>query len=173
MSWKNYQTEVSIPGPPFGFQANVGDARIAGVESTVEWVLIDGLHLSFSGNYDDARLRSDTYDSPTFMVLPGERLSEAPLFNSSAVARYERQISNERAYVQIDVEHKGSKWNALQTGARILQPQYSLINLRIGLGDDPGAWRAEGYITKWPTSGPWSMRTPPATTTIREYPHRN
>lgn len=30
---------------------------------------------------------------------------------------------------------------------RILQPQYSLINFRMGAGNGAGAWRAEGYIT--------------------------
>jgi outer membrane receptor protein involved in Fe transport/tetratricopeptide (TPR) repeat protein len=146
MLWKDYQTTVSIAGPPFGFQANIGDARIAGVESTVEWVPLDGLHLSLSGNYNDARLRSDAYQNPSFVVLPGERLSEAPLFNGSAIARYERHIATARAFAQIDVEHKGSMWNALPVDQRILQPQYSLVNLRIGWGDDAGTWRAEGYV---------------------------
>ena len=147
MLWNNYQTSVSIAGPPYGFQANIGNARIAGVESTLEWVPVDGLHLSFSGNYNDARLRSNEYQSPSFMVLAGERLSEAPLFNCSGVARYERHIANQSAYAQMDVEHKGSMWNSLQLDKRILQPEYSLINLRLGVGDAGGVWRAEGYVT--------------------------
>jgi outer membrane receptor protein involved in Fe transport/tetratricopeptide (TPR) repeat protein len=147
MLWKDYQTGVSIAGPPYGFQANIGNARIAGLESTLEWVPIDGLHLSFSGNYNDARLRSNEYQSPSFMVLPGERLSDAPLFNCSGAARYERHIASESVYAQIDVEHKGSMWNSLPVDQRMLQPEYSLINLRIGLGNAAGAWRAEGYIT--------------------------
>jgi outer membrane receptor protein involved in Fe transport/tetratricopeptide (TPR) repeat protein len=147
MLWKDYQTAVSIAEPPHGFQANVGDARIAGVESTLEWLPIDGLHLSFSGNYNDARLRSNVYQNPSFIVLPGERLSEAPLFNCSGVARYERHFAGESAFAQIDVEHKGSMWNSLKVDTRMRQPEYSLINLRVGLGDAAGAWRAEGYVT--------------------------
>jgi outer membrane receptor protein involved in Fe transport/tetratricopeptide (TPR) repeat protein len=147
MSWKDYQTSVNIPVSPYGFQANIGDARITGLESNVQWVPIDGLHLSFSGSYNDARLRSNAYQNPSFLVLPGERLSEAPLFNCSGVARYERHIANESAYAQIDVEHKGSMWNSLKVDTRVLQPEYSLINLRVGVGDAAGAWRAEGYVT--------------------------
>ena len=147
MLWQNYQTDVKVAGPPYGFQANIGDARIAGVESTLEVVPIDGLHLSLRGTYNDARLRNDKYENPNFLVLPGERLSEAPLFNGSAVARYERRIANDSAYGQIDVSHKGSMWNGLQVDQRILQPGYSLINLRIGLSDAAGAWRVEGYVT--------------------------
>ena len=147
MVWNHYQTTVSLAGPPYSFQANVGDARIAGVESTLEWVPVDGLHLSLSGNYNDARLRSNEYQSPSFMVLAGERLSEAPLFNGSGVARYERPIGNQSAYAQLDVQYKGSMWNALQLDRRVLQPGYSLINLRVGVGNGGGAWRAEGYVT--------------------------
>jgi iron complex outermembrane recepter protein len=147
MLWKGYQTDVSVAGPPYGFQANVGDARIAGLESTLEVVPIDGLHLSFNGNYNDARLGSNEYQNPSFVVLPGERLSEAPLFNCSGVARYEWHVASDGAYAQVDVAHKGSMWNSLQVDRRILQPQYSLINLRMGLGSAAGVWRAEGYVT--------------------------
>ncbi len=147
MLWKDYQTNVSIVGPPYGFRANIGDARIAGLESTVEVVPVDGLHLSFSGNYNDARLRSNEYQNPDFLVLPGERLSEAPLFNCSGIARYEWHVARDTAYAQIDVAHKGSMWNSLRVDRRILQPEYSIFNLHVGLGDAAGAWRAEGYVT--------------------------
>jgi outer membrane receptor protein involved in Fe transport len=38
-------------------------------------------------------------------------------------------------------------WNALQIDQRKLQPEYSLINLRLGVGNAGGTWRAEGYVT--------------------------
>jgi outer membrane receptor protein involved in Fe transport len=38
-------------------------------------------------------------------------------------------------------------WNSLPADQRILQPQYSLINVRVGWGDATGTWRAEGYVT--------------------------
>ena len=147
MMWRGYQTNVSVADPPYGFQANIGDARIAGLESTVEAVPIDGLHLSFSGNYNDARLQSNADQNPDFVVLPGERLPEAPLFNCSGVARYEWRVANDGAYAQIDISHKGSMWNSLQVDRRILQPEYSIINWHIGLSDAAGGWRAEAYVT--------------------------
>jgi iron complex outermembrane recepter protein len=147
MLWKNYQTDVAVVGPPFGFQANAGDARISGVETTLEVVPIDGLHLSFDGNYNDARLRNIGYQNPDFVVLPGERLSEAPLFNCSAIARYEHRIAGSSAFAQMDIAHKGSMYNSLQVDRRVLQPEYSLINLRVGLGETGGTWRAEGYVS--------------------------
>jgi hypothetical protein len=104
------------------------------------------LHLSLNGNYNDSRLRSNAYQNPSFVVIPGERLPEAPLFNCSAVARYEWRIAAEGAYVQVDVAHKGSMWNSLEVDQRSLQPAYTLVNLRVGLSDPAGAWRAEGYV---------------------------
>jgi outer membrane receptor protein involved in Fe transport/tetratricopeptide (TPR) repeat protein len=147
MAWKDYQTSVSIPVSPYGFNANIGNARITGLETTLEIAPVDGLHISFNGNYNDSRLRSNQYQNPNFAVLAGERLPEAPLFNYSAIARYERHIASESAYAQIDVAHKGSMWNSIKVDERMLQPAYNLVNLRMGIGDPAGAWRTEAYVT--------------------------
>jgi outer membrane receptor protein involved in Fe transport/tetratricopeptide (TPR) repeat protein len=147
MAWKDYQVGVSIPVAPYGFNANIGDARITGLETTLEMLPVEGLHLSLTGNYNDSRLRSNAFQNSSFVVIPGERLPEAPLFNASAIARYERRIASDKAYAQVDVGHKGSMWNSLQADQRTLQPAYSLVNLRFGLSDAAGAWQAEGYVT--------------------------
>ena len=147
MAWKDYQVGVSIPVAPYGFNANIGDARITGLETTLEILPVDGLHLSLNGNYNNARLRSNAFQNPSFLVIPGERLPEAPLFNASAIARYERRIASRTAYAQGDVAHKGSMWNSLQVNQRTLQPAYSIVNLRFGLNGAAGAWQAEGYVT--------------------------
>ena len=55
------QVQVSIPTPPYAFGANVGDARVYGIESSLEWQPLAGLHLSLTGNYNDARLVSDAF----------------------------------------------------------------------------------------------------------------
>jgi outer membrane receptor protein involved in Fe transport/tetratricopeptide (TPR) repeat protein len=145
MAWKNYQTQVNLP--QFDFNANVGDARVIGLETTLQTVPLEGLHVSFSASYNDARLRSDSFENASFLAIPGERLPEAPVFNCSGIARYERHIESMSAFAQVDVAHKGSMWNSLQTDERTLQPAYSLLNFRFGFGDAAGAWRAEGYVT--------------------------
>jgi outer membrane receptor protein involved in Fe transport len=48
--------------------------------------------------------------------------------------------------------HKGDMWNDLHVAGsngfpRILQPSYSLLNLRFGLAPTGGQWLAEFYIT--------------------------
>jgi len=148
MQWKNYQIAVSVPRPPFGFNANVGDVRIAGFESTLELRSAEGWQLTLNANYNDSRLRSDTFQNPVFLVVPGERLPEAPSLNWSAVVRYEAAVSaGARAFAQFDVAHKGNMWNDLRLDVRVLQPAYSLSNLRFGLTQPDGHWRAEAYIT--------------------------
>ncbi len=148
MLWNAYQVGESIPDPPFSFQTNVGDARILGVESSLEVRPLEGLNLSVNGNYNDARLRSTAFQNPNFFLLPGERLAEAPIFNFNAVARYERHVTPAAlAFAQVDVAHKGSMWNDLRVDVRTLQPAYTLGNVRFGLSDPAGSWRAEGYIT--------------------------
>ena len=57
-----------------------------------------------------------------------------------------------KAYAQFDVTHKGDMWNDLHVqGAngfpRILQPGYSLMNVRVGLNPAGGHWLAELYVT--------------------------
>ena len=148
MPWKGYQINVSLPVAPFAFQANIGDARIAGVESTVEIRPLDGLQVSVAGNYNDATLRSDAFQRPDFLVVPGERLPEAPELNWSAVVRYEHALLTlVRGYTQVDIAHKGGMWNDVRLDHRVWQPPYTLFNLRLGLAQADGHWQAEAYAT--------------------------
>jgi outer membrane receptor protein involved in Fe transport/tetratricopeptide (TPR) repeat protein len=148
MPWKDYQVNVTVPQPPFAFNANIGDARIYGVESTLEWQPVGGLRLVLAANYNNATLRSDEFQNPAFIVVPGERLPEAPEFNFNVIGRYEwiRQATLQ-LFTQIDVSYKGSMWNDLRVDQRVLQPAYTIANLRLGAGSSDGAWRAEAFIT--------------------------
>jgi outer membrane receptor protein involved in Fe transport len=109
---------------------------------------VTGLTLSFDGNYNDARIKSDEYQSPVYTVVPGERLPEAPYFNFNAIARYERPINPQfRAFMQFDAAHKGDMWNDLREDTRTLQPAYTICNVRAGIGSPVGGWTAEAYVT--------------------------
>ena len=109
MQWQRYQVAVPIPVLPYAFNANIGDARIRGLEANLEVPPLRGLNLSASVNYNDARLTSNSFQSPTFLVVPGERLPEAPLLNFNVIARYERHVApNLLAFARTDIAHKGS-----------------------------------------------------------------
>jgi outer membrane receptor protein involved in Fe transport len=86
-------------------------------------------------------------------VLPGEHLPYVPYFDWSANTRYERPIKDAlHGYAQFDASHKGDMFNTLQTSGsnglpRVLQPGYSILNLRFGLNEVDQHWMSELYIT--------------------------
>jgi iron complex outermembrane receptor protein len=155
MPWKNLQTLVFDPSlcPSSSFNANVGNARVYGMESNIKYQATSALSLEFSASYNDARVLTNSFANASFAVAPGERLPYDPYFSYSGNARYEAPIRDAlKAYVQYDIAHKGDMWNALQTSGsnglpRVLQPGYSVMNVRFGLDQTDAHWLAELYIT--------------------------
>ena len=153
MDWKNLQTllyDINICAPS-SFNANVGDGRIYGVESNVDYKIGD--HWSFQGSasYTDAHLVSSVFS--TFAVNVGERLPYVPYFNYSANLRYEHPLgASLHGYAQFDLAHKGDMWDDLHVAGsngfpRILQPDYTVLNLRFGLNPGSSHWLAELYVS--------------------------
>ena len=153
MNWKNLQSiiyDVDICAPS-SFYVNVGDARVYGVESNVDYKLGENWSLQGSGSYTDSHLISSPYVA--FEPNVGERLPYVPYFSYSANLRYEHPLgANLKGYAQLDVAHKGDMWDDLHVAGsngfpRILQPAYTLLNLRLGLNPGGGHWLAELYVT--------------------------
>jgi iron complex outermembrane recepter protein len=153
MNWKDLQTlifDVNIC-PSSSFNANVGNARVYGVESNVEYLITDNWSLQASVSYTDSHLIESNYS--TFEGNVGERLPYVPYFNYSGNLRYQHPLgANLRGYGQFDVAHKGDMWNDLHVAGsngfpRMLQPEYSLMNLRFGVNSANGRWLAELYCT--------------------------
>jgi iron complex outermembrane receptor protein len=153
MNWKQLQTiiyDVNIC-PSSSFYVNVGGARIYGVESNVDYKVNENWSMQAAGSYTDSHLISSPY--PTFEPNVGERLPYVPYFSWSWNLRYEHPLTQGlRGYGQIDMAHKGDMWNDLHVAGsngfpRILQPDYSILNLRLGLNPAGGHWLTEFYIT--------------------------
>jgi len=153
MNWKDLQTliyDIDVCAPS-SFNANVGEARITGVESNVDFKLNEHWSLQASASYTDSNLVSSTYD--TFKPNVGERLPFVPYFAYSWNVRYDHALGSAfHGFAQFDMAHKGGMWDDLHVvGAngfpRILQPAYSILNLRLGLSPRGGHWLAELYIT--------------------------
>jgi len=154
MPWKNYQTAVfDLSICPITFNANIGDARVYGTESNVQYKVTEALSLQASASYNDSHLTSNTFDNPNFIVTPGERLPYVPYFNYSANARYEQPLGDRlKGYAQFDIAHKGDMWSDLRAVSahgfgRSLQPAYEISNLRFGVESPSQHWTAEVYIT--------------------------
>ncbi|HEX4153748.1 MAG TPA: TonB-dependent receptor plug domain-containing protein [Steroidobacteraceae bacterium] len=155
MPWKNYQTLLFDPQicAASSFNENVGDARIYGMESNVKFQPNARLSMGLSASYNDSRITRNNYYNTNFEVYPGERLPYVPYFNWSGNVRYELPIHDAlHWYAQYDATHKGDMFNSLQaTGTNglpyVLQPGYTLMNLRAGLDQLDEHWTAELYIT--------------------------
>ncbi len=140
MHWKQLQTiiyDVDICAPS-SFYVNVGNARVYGVESNINYKISDNWSLQAAGSYTDSRLVSTQYT--TFEPNVGERLPFVPYFSWSWNLRYEHPlVTGLRGYAQIDMAHKGDMWDDLHV--------YSILNLRLGLNPEGGHWLTEFYIT--------------------------
>lgn len=152
MRWHDLQTliyDVDICAPS-SFNVNVGDARIYGAESNVEFKPDEHWTVQASGSYTDSHLVSSPY--ATFQGNVGERLPFVPYFSYSMNVRYQHRLgAGLNGYAQFDVAHKGDMWNDLHVAGsngfgRIDQPGYSLMNLRLGLNPEGGRWLAELYV---------------------------
>ena len=160
MDWK--QLQVFLYNPQIcqssSFNINIGDARIYGVESNVDYRLNEKLSLQASASYTDSRVISASL--PGNEIYVNERLPFVPYFSWSWNARYEQPLGgNLRGYVQFDMAHKGDMWNDINPNnknltdvnglglPRILQPAYTIMNLRFGLSPEGASWLAELYVT--------------------------
>ena len=154
MDWKNLQALIynALVCSSASYNINVGNARIYGVESNIDYHVTDNLTFQASVNYTDAKVTEAV--NPDYAPYVGERLPFSPYFNWSWNVRYEHPLASEmRGYFQFDMAHKGDMYNGLNpndvnTGLpRVLQPAYTLMNLRLGLTPVGARWLAEFYIT--------------------------
>jgi iron complex outermembrane recepter protein len=155
MDWKDLQALIydALVCPTSSYNVNVGDARIYGAESNIDYHITDNLSLQASVNYTEASVISAS--TPAYDNYIGERLPFSPYFSWSWNGRYERPLGSGalHGYVQFDMSHKGDMYNGLNpddknTGLpRILQPSYTIMNLRLGLNPGGERWLAEFYIT--------------------------
>ena len=154
MNWKQLQALIYNPlvCSSSSYNINVGDAHIYGVESNVDFKLTDDLKLQAAVSYTDAKVVSTV--TPDYQTYVGERLPFSPYFSWSFNLRYEHPLSNDSSgYVQFDMAHKGDMWNGLNPNdptvnlPRILQPAYSIMNLRLGLIAPSDRWLAEFFVT--------------------------
>jgi outer membrane receptor protein involved in Fe transport len=152
MKWHDLQTliyDIDIC-PPSSFNVNVGDARVYGAETNVELKVNENWSTQAATSYTDSHLISSPF--ATFQGNVGERLPFVPYFSYSWNLRYQRPITAALSgYAQFDIAHKGDMWNDLHVEGsngfgRILQPSYSIMNLRLGLTPGDGRWLAEIYV---------------------------
>lgn len=153
MDWKQLQTLIYNPlvCPSSSYNINVGQARIYGAETNINFQPNENWAFQAAASYTDAHIIS-TLD-PDYAEYVGERLPFAPYFSWSWNARYQQPVnSTMKGYVQFDMAHKGDMWSGFSPKStftdlpRVLQPGFTLMNLRFGLTPDDGRWMAELYV---------------------------
>ena len=153
MDWRDLQTLIYDANicSSASFNTNVGQARIKGVESNINYRIGDYWSLEGAVSYTDSRLVSTHY--ATFEAEVGERLPFVPYFSWSGNVRYQHPLGAKlQGFAQFDAAHKGDMWDDLHVAGsngfpRMLQPAYTLLNLRLGVNPAGGKWLMEFYIT--------------------------
>lgn len=152
-TWNDLQTIIYDANkcPTSSFYANVGKAHIYGAESNVDYKISDNWSLQAAASYTDSHLTSTTY--PTFAGNVGERLPFISYANWSGNLRYDHPLgASLKWYGQFDLAHKGDMWDDLHVEGsngfpRMLQPAYTLMNVRFGFNPEAGNWLVELYCT--------------------------
>jgi outer membrane receptor protein involved in Fe transport len=155
MDWHDMQTLIYAPAvcPSSSYNVNIGQARIYGMESNINFRVNDSWSTQAAANYTDAHVISP--ENPDYDSYVGERLGFSPYFSWSWNVRYETPLGRAlHGYAQFDIAHKGDMWDALNPEdknlniPRILQPAYSIMNVRFGLTPaNSERWLVELFVT--------------------------
>ncbi len=140
--WKNFQFAHLGPNS-VTIIANAGNARIRGVESSIEWVPLHNLFLSTNVSFTDPVLTQTFYTCPAGTancahppVPAGTNLPVAPKFKGNLVARYTLPMMGSwKPYVQLAGMYQDMTSSSLLVDQNAVYgnlPAYALFNLKIG-----------------------------------------
>ncbi|MGB8635465.1 MAG: TonB-dependent receptor [Rhodanobacteraceae bacterium] len=116
-----------------------------GVETEMQWQTgVEGLSFQGGVTYADTRYGKDTLPDEGLVLLPGSRISFAPLWSASAALRYERKLGRSL----LGSFHLGAKYMSEFNTGSDLDPQkaqsaVTVVNARVGIGAVDKAWQVE------------------------------
>ena len=121
--WKDVQLGVTGPNAITDI-FNIGNAAVKGTELEIDWLLIEGLTLSASGTYVNARTTTDfcgedlvDKGTPAYGQLypscpgtasapSGTRLPVTPELKANATARYQFNLADYKSFLQASILHQ-------------------------------------------------------------------
>lgn len=153
IDWSSMQVSARLAGigNVFGLIANVGSARVRGLEAELTARPISGLSFGTNVGYTDAKL-TETPVAGNISVSgakKGDRLPNVPRWNVNANAEYLWPLSDTlEGLVRLDASYVGSSYSTLSMidQYRRETPSYTLVNARIGIQDPDGEWNAHLYV---------------------------
>ena len=116
-----------------------------GVETEMQWQTgVEGLSFQGGVTYADTRYGKDTLPDEGLVLLPGSRISFAPLWSASAALHYERKLGRSLS----GSFHLGAKYMSEFNTGSDLDPQkaqsaVTVVNARVGIGAVDKAWQVE------------------------------
>ena len=164
MEWKDYQIEVTDPGPLFAvLVANVGDAEIEGVTLDFSAFLFDSLDIGLNLQLLDPKTKAN---DPQLGLLPGDRLPFSAEEKGAIWVEYTfpGEIAGGNIYARYQWSYGGNSLNGLPNPILddddidgdgdvlevidiidpTLQPAYQLSDFKIGLAADD--WEIYAYV---------------------------
>ena len=150
-NWNDFQFAY-LGSNGFTIIKNVGQARIDGVETSIEWAATRGLAISAAIAAYDAKLTQDyctdaTDCAGTLQAPSGTRLPVTPNFKGNVTARYKFEAFGHDAFAQGAVVYQGDSTADLRTAvaAQIgTVPAYTTVDASTGI--DTGHGHLELFV---------------------------
>jgi outer membrane receptor protein involved in Fe transport len=142
MEWKDYQIEVTDPGPSFAvLVANVGDAEIDGISTEFSARLWDSFDIGLNAQFIDPTTKADDLD---LELESGQRLPFSPREKGAVWLEYTfpGQLLGASPYGRFQWTYHGNSLNGI--GDATLQPSYEIADFKIGLEAED--WEVYAYV---------------------------
>jgi len=146
MDWEDLQQRISagIPGSSVQMIANVGSARVKGVEFGARARPFSGINLTLGAN---VTALENLISTP----IPGlnredDRVPHVPEFTSNVYADYDFPVSSWDGTLHAEYQYVGNSYSDFNELRPIYTPQgdYSLVNLRLNF--TRGSYRVGAYV---------------------------
>jgi len=140
--WRNIQTDQYRPSG-LAYTANVGDARIVGLETELELRLAQGLSLQANGLLSDSKIRDP---NPLFALQVAGALPGVPKASGGLLAIYQRPLS-ERFTLRVvgETSYVGSAGLSFDATLPPRMDHYWRTSLSAEVATEH--WRLMGYVT--------------------------
>jgi len=140
--WKDFQFSF-LGANSVTVISNVGQARIKGVESSIDWAATKNLRLTGGMALYDAELSSNYCKDPdqpctgaNIQAPVGTQLPVTPKFKGNITGRYLFNVKDYDAFTQASVVYQGNSWADLRLEQRALlgeQKGFATVDLSAGV----------------------------------------
>jgi outer membrane receptor protein involved in Fe transport len=136
--WKDVQTNILLPECGVFTTFNLGKAEINGADVSVMLLPVEGLTLSASVSYMDARYTTEEGFGENLIHSKGEPLDVSP-WTMHFSGEYEFMVAGRETFVRADYTHNTKEDKALDTGSFLVDPDIprrpatTVVNLRAGV----------------------------------------